>query len=148
MIFDFVTDSSHAWLQKRRLELVSEARQLILEPDRDVVSVGIDLPPEDGGPGENGSALEDRHGWSADSAQGSLLARGDSIPFCRQQQTAHPFCRTTHFHLLSDTVSHQCRAMNPRTCTALNADINILEEPLHSFLVGDRARTEALPSVT
>lgn len=90
----FVEHSSDKWLQKKRLALVSEARDLILSPDHDAVGVGLDLPTRGGSRHQSaaeGSCSEAGSlDWGPEGDEGPLLAEGQ-CPF--QVQPYVHICR-------------------------------------------------------
>ena len=75
------------WLQKQRLELVAEARSLILAPDHDTLSVGVSLPhPAESTAARGDSAQQSEQlgaeatttglNWGPEGEEGPLLAQG------------------------------------------------------------------------
>ena len=92
LIQAFIRQAQQGFLQAKRLEVVEQARRMILAPDYDTVSVGIPLPRDpdgsqssDSGAGsrENGggAAAEYLRGpgglnWGAEGEEGPLLSIG------------------------------------------------------------------------
>ena len=104
----FTQQHLDAWLHKRRLQLVSEARPLIVQPDYDTVTVGRPLPSaphttepasEDASElaGTSASATEEGLplNWGPEGEEGPLLATGDVY-----QPNARYFEIVCSFHLL------------------------------------------------
>ena len=86
-IHSFAQHTLDKWLQKQRLELVAEARSLILAPDHDTLSVGVSLPrpTESTGPSPDSAQQPEQLGaeatssglnWGPEGEEGPLLAQG------------------------------------------------------------------------